>query len=125
MLQLHHKKTPLDPSLLCLICQYYEKITGKRREVKEVVFFEKEEEILDRWALAERIQKRNVSIEEVYEIIEKDTSERQKKKELTEEERSMLSEDHLKLDGARIAELLKPFEMQDGGEICGGVPGDA
>ncbi|PIC31534.1 hypothetical protein B9Z55_012206 [Caenorhabditis nigoni] len=108
----HIKKTPLDPSLLCLICQYYEKITGRRREVREVVFFKEEEEILDRWVLEERIQERTFSLEEVYKIIEKETSERQKKKDLTEEEKSMLSEDQLKLDGARIVELLKPFELK-------------
>ncbi|ULT93221.1 hypothetical protein L3Y34_003010 [Caenorhabditis briggsae] len=114
----HIKKSPLDPSRLCLICQYYEKITGKRRDVKEVVFFKEEEEILDRWVLEERIQKRKMSLAEIYKIMETDTSERQKRKDLTDEERSMLSESELKLDGARIVELLKPFEMHLHGCDC-------
>ncbi|PIC17460.1 hypothetical protein B9Z55_023694 [Caenorhabditis nigoni] len=58
------------------------------RDVKEVVFFEEEEKILDRWVLEERMQKR------------------------TDKEKSMLSEEELKLDGSKIVELLKPFEMQ-------------
>ncbi|ULT80089.1 hypothetical protein L3Y34_010579 [Caenorhabditis briggsae] len=68
--------------------------TKSTRDVKEVVFFKEVKEILDRWALEERMQKR------------------------TDEEKSMLSEEELKLDGSKIAELLKPFELQLYGCDC-------
>ncbi|EFO85403.1 hypothetical protein CRE_23682 [Caenorhabditis remanei] len=117
-----NSRNPSANEKLCLICQTYTALTGKRRPARDVCFTAEEENTIELWNTKERDVGRSLRRDQFEKLIKDEDMQRLRNLEITEEEKIILNfsdteteKNYLRLNkkakGKYLIDQLKPFKL--------------
>ena len=117
-----NSRNPSANEKLCLICQTYTALTGKRRPARDVCFTAEEENTIELWNTKERDVGKSLRRDQFEKLIEDGDMQRLRNLEITEEEKIILNfsdteteQEYLRLNkkakGKYLIDQLKPFKL--------------